>query len=40
LATQPGIGLRRRVLVLLIFISAFVLVLAGRLAYIQFVRGA
>jgi stage V sporulation protein D (sporulation-specific penicillin-binding protein) len=28
------------VLVLLIFISAFVLVLAGRLAYIQFVRGA
>jgi len=40
LTTQPGIGLRRRVLVLLVLFALFALVLAGRLGYLQFVRGA
>ncbi|RJQ11576.1 MAG: PASTA domain-containing protein [Bacillota bacterium] len=40
MATQPGIGLRRRVFFLLAFCVVFSLVLVGRLAHLQFVRGA
>lgn len=40
MATQPGIGLRRRILALLLGFFLFTSILAGRLAYLQFVRGA
>jgi len=38
--TLPGIGLRRRVAVLLVLTFLFSIVLCGRLGYLQFVRGA
>ncbi len=40
MVTQPGMTLRRRVLLLLAGVFAFGFVLCGRLAYLQFVRGA
>lgn len=40
MTTLPGIGLRRRLLVLLVFVVIFSFILCGRLGYLQFVKGA